>query len=108
MSPAPEPLTFTPEQAAEIIGGGMKPSWLKDKAARRLIPSAKVGGSLAFTRAHLEEIVRMGERRAEPAQAGGGTRSRRAATEPVPETQQDRPVIVLRPKVPRRMRQQAS
>ncbi|MBC6471162.1 helix-turn-helix domain-containing protein [Actinomadura alba] len=54
-----EVLLYTPEQAAELLG--VKPSWLRRKAAARAVPCTFVGKHLRFSRADLEAIVTAGE-----------------------------------------------
>jgi len=89
-----------------MIGGDIKVSWLREKAGKGLIPSTVIAGRLLFTDRQIAEIVAEGERRPQPAPVR--TRNRRTAAEPVPvpAAQPARPLIVLRPKVPRRMQQQ--
>ena len=54
-----EVLLFTPEQAVDLLG--VKPSWLRRKAAARAVPCTFVGKHLRFSRADLEAIVTAGE-----------------------------------------------
>jgi excisionase family DNA binding protein len=54
-----EPLVYTPEEAARLLG--VKPSWLRRKAAARAIPCTFLGKHLRFSRADLEAIVAAGE-----------------------------------------------
>ncbi|MFG2000424.1 helix-turn-helix domain-containing protein [Spirillospora sp. NPDC048911] len=54
-----EPLLFTPEQAAQLLG--VKASWLRRKAAARAIPCTFLGKHLRFSRADLEAIISAGE-----------------------------------------------
>ena len=54
-----ERLLFTPEEAAESLG--VKPSWLRRKAAARSVPCTFVGKHLRFSRTDLESIVAAGE-----------------------------------------------
>ncbi|WP_256529347.1 helix-turn-helix domain-containing protein [Actinoallomurus rhizosphaericola] len=53
-----EPLVYTPEGAARLLG--VKPSWLRRKAAARAIPCTFLGKHLRFSRADLEAIVAAG------------------------------------------------
>ncbi|MEV5751667.1 helix-turn-helix domain-containing protein [Actinoallomurus sp. NPDC052308] len=53
-----EPLVYTPEEAARLLG--VKPSWLRRKAAARAIPCTFLGKHLRFSRADLEAIVAAG------------------------------------------------
>jgi excisionase family DNA binding protein len=55
----PEPLLYTPEQAAERLG--VKPSWLRRKAAARAVPCTFVGKHLRFSRADVEAIITAGQ-----------------------------------------------
>jgi excisionase family DNA binding protein len=52
---APDPLLYTPEQAADLLG--VKPSWLRRKAAARAVPCTFVGKHLRFSRTDLETII---------------------------------------------------
>jgi excisionase family DNA binding protein len=54
-----ERLLFTAEEAAELLG--VKASWLRRKAAARVIPCTFVGKHLRFSRVHLEATVAAGE-----------------------------------------------
>jgi excisionase family DNA binding protein len=55
---SPEALLYTAEQAAELLG--VKPSWLRRKAAARAIPCTFLGKHLRFSRADLDAIVAAG------------------------------------------------
>jgi hypothetical protein len=63
------PLTYTPAEAAERIGAAVTEDWLKKRAAADLIPHTRSGngrgrsGRIAFTEAHLAEILQQIERR---------------------------------------------
>jgi hypothetical protein len=59
-------LVHTAEEAAAIIGGDCKASWLREKARRREIPFTMIGGSYRWTDEHLKEIVRLGEEQPSP------------------------------------------
>ena len=50
-------LAHTAEQAARIIGGNCKASWLKQQAREGKIPALKIGGAWNFTSAHIAEII---------------------------------------------------
>jgi excisionase family DNA binding protein len=54
-----EPLVYTPEEAARLLG--VRPSWLRRKAAARAIPCTLLGKHLRFSRADLVAIVSAGE-----------------------------------------------
>jgi excisionase family DNA binding protein len=56
---AGEALLYTPEQAAELLG--VKPSWLRRKAAARAVPCTFVGKHLRFSRTDLEAIMTAGK-----------------------------------------------
>lgn len=64
-----EPLTLTCEQAAQRIGAAVTADWLKRRAMRGEIPHTRSGkgrgrsGRIAFTDAHLTEILRIIEQR---------------------------------------------
>jgi hypothetical protein len=65
------PLTYTPRQAAERIGAAVTEDWLKKRAAADAIPHTRSGkgrgrsGRIAFTEAHLAEILQLIEHRPE-------------------------------------------
>ena len=54
------PLLHTPAQAAQVLN--VPESWLRKKAASRLIPCTFVGKHLRFSDADLAAIVAAGER----------------------------------------------
>jgi hypothetical protein len=61
-TPAPEedlrpPLAYTAAQAAAIIGGSCKASWLKSQARSSKIPYLKIGGTYNFSSEHIAEIM---------------------------------------------------
>ena len=60
LAPRDEPLLFTPEQAARLLG--VKPSWLRRKAAARAIPCTFIGKHLRFSHADLDAIIAAGGR----------------------------------------------
>jgi hypothetical protein len=78
-------LIHTAEQAAEIIGGDCKASWLREKARLREIPHTMISGSYHFTGAHLDEIVQAFERLPQPAHAKRAP-ARAAGAQVVPVT----------------------
>ncbi len=89
---------YDPDEAAEILH--CRASWLKEKARRREIPFALIGGAYRWTDQHLAEIVRLGER------AATSVPSRQAPRRSVdPATNDSAPV--LRARLPRR-RQRAN
>jgi pyruvate/2-oxoglutarate dehydrogenase complex dihydrolipoamide acyltransferase (E2) component len=55
------PLAYTAPQAAAIIGGNCKASWLKRMAREGKIDALKIGGAWNFTDAHITEIMRFCE-----------------------------------------------
>jgi excisionase family DNA binding protein len=55
------PQLYTPEVAAEALE--CTASWLKEQARLRRIPFTMVGGQYRFSDAHLEEIIRIFEKR---------------------------------------------
>ncbi|MBB5136179.1 excisionase family DNA binding protein [Thermocatellispora tengchongensis] len=57
-------LLYTPEAAAHLLG--VKPSWLRRKAAERTIPCIFLGKHLRFSHADLDAIIAAGARPAEP------------------------------------------
>lgn len=64
----------TPAEAAEILK--VRESWLKAKAAARVIPCTFVGKHLRFSDDDITEIINSGARRP-PTQAGRNHRGRR-------------------------------
>lgn len=55
------PRLFSPEELATALG--CSAWWVRDRARRRLIPFAYVGGAYRFTAEHLAEIIRIHEER---------------------------------------------
>lgn len=51
----PVPVLFTPTQAADLLQ--VPESWLRRRAARRLVPCTFLGKHLRFSRANLDQIV---------------------------------------------------
>jgi hypothetical protein len=94
------PAVYTADEAAAILGGSVKASWLKEMARKREIPFTMLGG-YRWTDAHLEEIIALREHRPAPVQpapaatprASGRTSAAPAGSAPVP---------LLRPRQPRR------
>jgi excisionase family DNA binding protein len=72
VSPSPE--VYTPEQAARLLNVGE--SWLRRKAAARLVPCTFIGKHLRFTAADVAAIIAAGARPA------GARRPRRKARLP--------------------------
>lgn len=72
------PLTYNPREAAARIGAAVTEDWLKKRAAADEIPHTRSGkgrgraGRIAFTEAHLAEILQLLEHRpaAMPAPSG--------------------------------------
>jgi hypothetical protein len=66
-------LVHTAAEAAAIIGGNCKASWLKARARAREFPCEMIGGAYGFTDAHIAEIIAICEvparRAAQPAPA---------------------------------------
>jgi len=89
------PLARTAEEAAAIIGGSCKASWLKRMAREGKIGALKIGGAWNFTDAHIAQVMRLCEVPAShPAQhapaplpvTAGRQAAKRAAAAPVPAT----------------------
>lgn len=74
-------LVHTAEEAASIIGGSCKSSWLKDQAKSRRIPYTLIGGAYHFTDDHIREILAICEVRPRSGQepTPRAARSRHAA-----------------------------
>jgi excisionase family DNA binding protein len=51
----PAPVLFTPAQAADLLQ--VPESWLRRRAARRLVPCTFLGKHLRFSRANLDQIL---------------------------------------------------
>lgn len=99
-------MVHTPEAAAEIIGGGCKPSWLREQARLRRIEFTFIAGKYGFTDEQCAAIVAsrtVPPRSAAPAAAPG----RRRGRETVPVPPRAGTVTVLRARQPR-PRQRAS
>lgn len=71
----------SPEQASERLGSEIVlPSWLREKARTGAIPHVKIAGKIAFTDAHLTEIVRQFEVSVGPEVTASTPRRRPAAS----------------------------
>lgn len=68
------PLAYTAAQAAAIIGGSCKASWLRAQARSRKIPYLWIGGPYNFSEVHLLEIMSIVEVRPIAQPAGQPTR----------------------------------
>ena len=64
---------YTPAQAADVLS--IRESWLRKKAAARLIPCTFVGKHLRFSDGDLDEIIRAGAQK--PAAMARPRRGRR-------------------------------
>jgi hypothetical protein len=69
-------LSFTPSQAAQLLQ--VRESWLRRRAARRLVPCTFLGKHLRFSRDDLKSIIACAAR---PADTGPATRSRPSRTD---------------------------
>jgi excisionase family DNA binding protein len=58
---------YTIAEAAQALNVPL--TWLRDKATAGVVPHTRLGRHVRFTKAHLVQIVALGERRV-PAQAG--------------------------------------
>lgn len=56
-------LVYTADQAAALIGGTCKASWLRKQAREKKIPCRKIGGAYNFTDADIAEILAIVEQR---------------------------------------------
>jgi len=87
---SPPPLAYTAPEAAAIIGGTCKASWLKRMAREGKIDALKIGGAWNFTEAHIAEILRFCEvparhpARPAPAPVPAPRQAARRAAAPVP------------------------
>jgi hypothetical protein len=73
----PAQLLFTPAQAAHLLQ--VRESWLRRRAARRLVPCTFLGKHLRFSRDDLERIA---ARAARPADTGPVARTRPSRSRP--------------------------
>lgn len=71
---------YTPARAAELLA--VRESWLRRKAAARVIPCTFLGKHLRFSIHDVRAIARLG---AQPARRSSATRRRRQAAELSPE-----------------------
>jgi hypothetical protein len=93
-SPPPAKLAHAADQAAAIIGGTCKGSWLKEQARSRKIPYTRIGGAYHFTDEQLAEILRIFEvrpRELTPARAS------RSPVLPEPAPGQEHLTLTARP-----------
>ncbi|OLT25833.1 hypothetical protein BJF83_22390 [Nocardiopsis sp. CNR-923] len=100
----PDPLAFTPEEAALLIRSTA--SWLRDKAKARQIPWTRISGRVRFTREHLDWILRHHEVPTQRQEAPRGKYQRRGratkTTDAPLVSEGDTNVVSLEPKVPKR------
>jgi hypothetical protein len=105
-SPPPAELAHAADQAAAIIGGTCKGSWLKEQARLRKIPYTRIGGALHFTDEQLAEILRISEvrpREVTPARAPRSPVLPEPTRNPVlPEPVPGREPVILQARPPRR------
>ena len=52
------PLLYTAEEARELLGKARSADWLKRKAGIGLIPCTRIGRTVMWSRADLEELIR--------------------------------------------------
>jgi hypothetical protein len=93
--------TYSASEAAEIIGGKCKASWLREKARRRLIPFTMIAGAYHWTDAQIDAIVKMGEQ--QPGRQQRQPAQRRTTPVPVQQDQSAVPPLLVA-RVPKRMR----
>lgn len=91
-----QPRVHTADQAAAIIGGGCKASWLREKARLRKIPFTRLGSGYGWTDAQITETLTILEVRPEPELLSRPRARRPPAPPPVD-------VPLLKASVPRRM-----
>jgi hypothetical protein len=93
-------LAYDAEQAAAIIGGTCKASWLKQQARDGIIPHLKLGGAYHFIDSHLSEILSIHEvgPKAQPVAQSAPAAPRPARTAAAPQVQE---TPVLKPRAPR-------
>jgi hypothetical protein len=71
----PDQLAHTADQAAAIIGGTVKGSWLKQQAREGKVPCTVMGGAYHFTDEQLAEIIRIFEVRSREVTPPGAPRN---------------------------------
>jgi hypothetical protein len=103
--PKPDVRIYTADEAAVMLRCTV--SWLKEQARLGGIGSVLIANKVHFTQAHIDEFLRRNDRPATAAAAPVRTRAARTA-EPAARPVPLPPVVQLRAKVPRRMRQEAS
>jgi hypothetical protein len=105
-SPPPAELAHAADEAAAIIGGTCKGSWLKEQARIRKIPYTWIGGAYHFTDEQLAEILRISEVRPREVTSVRASRSPvlpGPARSPVlPEPVPGREPVILQARSPRR------
>jgi hypothetical protein len=107
---APGPgLAYTAKQAAKIIGGTCKASWLKAKSRAGEFPCTMIGGAYNYTDADITEIValcqvpaRTKQAAATPAPARRASARRTAAAQPGTLPFPPAEVIQIRAREPRK------
>jgi hypothetical protein len=98
-TPAPQAMTYSAKQAAAIIGGACKASWLTRMARERRIPYVQIGPAYCFTDAHITEILKIFEVR--PITAMSSARPPAKSAAPRSGTTAG-PQVVLRARQPRK------
>lgn len=68
------PKTHNAEETAAIIGGGMRASWLEEKARKREIAFTMLANRLCWTDAQIAEIIAGAEHRPQPRRAAAAPR----------------------------------
>lgn len=101
------PRAYTAKEAAGIIGGNCKESWLKTGAREGRFPSVKLSGAWNFTDAHIDQIIALCEvpartvTAASPAPAKSTPAKQKAAGPPAPLFP-PAGIVQIRPREPRK------
>jgi hypothetical protein len=100
-SPPPAELAHTADQAAAIIGGACKVSWLKEQARFRKIPYTRIGGAYHFTDEQLAQILRIFEVRPPELRPPQATQPRAPRSPVLPPSAPGREYVQLKARAPR-------
>jgi hypothetical protein len=101
---AGRPLLHTAEETAVILGGKVKPSWLREKARLREIPYTMAGGAYHWSDADIEGTMRVLARPPVPAVSRATPARRQPVPVPGSGERAVRSAIDLEPRIPPRVR----